>query len=139
MKLWRIDRLAFPDKFSGYGAFKTSGRWHHRGNRAVYTSESASLAALEYLVHLDPAIIPADISLLEIEAPDDISIERQGSPSDLNSNWRTIHLPAELQDFGTKWLQECRSCRYAPACVQAFFHGSFTQLRLFEWYYDFMI
>lgn len=118
MRLWRIDRLAFPDKFSGFGAYRTPGRWHHRGNRVIYTSASASLAALEYLAHLDPDTIPLDISLLEIDAPDDISIERQDSPSTLNPDWRRIHLPVELQDFGTQWLIDCRTAILAvPSAI----------------------
>jgi RES domain-containing protein len=118
MRLWRIDHLAFPDKFSGFGAYITPGRWHHRGNRVIYTSAAASLAALEYLAHLDPDIIPLDISLLEIDAPDDISIERQNSPSTLNPDWRRIHLPVELQDFGTQWLIECRTAILAvPSAI----------------------
>ena len=109
MRLWRIDRLAFPDKFSGFGAYLTPGRWHLRGNRVIYASEAASLATLEYLAHLKPDSIPADITLLEFEAPDDISIERQTAPETLNPGWRGIHLPAALQNFGTSWLIECRT------------------------------
>ena len=118
MRLWRIDRLAFPDKFSGFGAYITPGRWHLRGNRVIYTSATASLAALEYLAHLDPDIIPVDISLLEIEAPDDISIERQGAPETLNPDWRGLHLPVALQNFGTQWLIECRTALLAvPSAI----------------------
>lgn len=118
MRLWRIDRLAFPDKFSGFGAYRTPGRWHLRGNRVIYTSATASLAALEYLAHLKPDTIPLDISLLEIDAPDDISIERQNSPSTLNPDWRRIHLPVALQNFGTQWLIECRTAILAvPSAI----------------------
>ena len=118
MHLWRIDRLAFPDKFSGFGAYLTPGRWHLRGNRVVYTSAAASLAALEYLVHLKPDTIPADISLLEFEAPDDISIERQDAPETLNPDWRGIHLSVELQTFGTQWLVECHTAILAvPSAI----------------------
>lgn len=118
MRLWRIDRLAFPDKFSGFGAYLTPGRWHLRGNRVVYTSAAASLAALEYLAHLKPDTIPADISLLEFEVPDDISIERQDAPETLNPDWRGIHLPAELQNFGTQWLIERRTAILAvPSAI----------------------
>jgi RES domain-containing protein len=109
MRFWRIDRLGFTDKFSGFGAYKTPGRWHHRGNRVIYTSAAASLAALEFLAHLDPDIIPSDISLLEIEVPEDISVEKLDDPAKLNPNWRRIHLSVELQDFGTQWLLECRT------------------------------
>jgi len=118
MHLWRIDRLGFPDKFSGYGAYLTPSRWHLRGNRVIYASEAASLAALEYLAHLKPDTISADISLLEFEAPDDISIERLDAPETLNPNWRGIHLQAELQDFGTQWLIERRTAILAvPSAI----------------------
>lgn len=115
--LWRIDRLAFTDKFSGFGAYLTSGRWHHRGYRVVYTSEVASLAALEYLIHIKPDTIPTDISLLKVEIPDDISIEHQDSPVTLNPDWRKIYLPLELQNFGTQWLLECRTAILAVPSV----------------------
>lgn len=118
MRLWRIDRLAFPDKFSGFGAYLTPGRWHLRGNRVIYTSEAASLAALEYLAHLKPDTIPADISMLEFEVPDDISIEHQNAPETLNLDWRGLHLPVELQTFGTHWLVECRTAILAvPSAI----------------------
>ncbi|MCX6055825.1 MAG: RES domain-containing protein [Chloroflexi bacterium] len=120
MHLWRIDRLSFPDKFSGFGAYLTLGRWHLRGNRVIYTSEAASLAALEYLAHLKPDTIPLDISLLEIEVPDDVSIERQNFPATLNPDWRRIHLPVALQNFGTQWLIECRTAILAvPSAIIA--------------------
>ncbi|MBA3072235.1 MAG: RES domain-containing protein [Anaerolineae bacterium] len=118
MHLWRIDRLIFPDKFSGFGAYLTPGRWHLRYNRVIYTSEAASLAVLEYLAHLPPNLIPLDISLLEIEVPDDISIERQDAPETLNPDWRNIKLHVELQNFGTQWLVECRTALLAvPSAI----------------------
>lgn len=118
MHLWRIDRLAFPDKFSGFGAYITPGRWHLRGNRVIYTSEAASLAALEYLAHLKPDTIPADISLLEFEVPDDVSIERQDAPETLNPDWRRVYLPVALQYFGTQWLVEHRTALLAvPSAI----------------------
>lgn len=118
MRLWRIDRLAFPDKFSGFGAYLTPGRWHLRGNRVIYTSEAASLAALEYLAHLKPDTIPADISLLQFEVPDDISMEQQNTPEKLNPDWRRITLPVALQNFGTQWLIELRSALLAvPSAI----------------------
>ncbi|MCX6055174.1 MAG: RES domain-containing protein [Chloroflexi bacterium] len=118
MHLWRIDRLGYPDKFSGFGAYLTPGRWHLRGNRVVYTSEAASLAALEYLAHLKPDTIPADISMLEFEVPDDISIEQQKTPETLNPDWRGVHFLAALQNFGTQWLIERRTALLAvPSAI----------------------
>ncbi|MFN7870919.1 MAG: RES domain-containing protein [Cyanobacteriota bacterium] len=40
----------------------------------AYTASSAALAALEVLVHLGPLTAPADLRLLAIEIPDDLSI-----------------------------------------------------------------
>ncbi len=42
--------------FTGEGAALYGGRWNSPGARVVYTSASASLAALETLVHLNPAL-----------------------------------------------------------------------------------
>ena len=42
--------------FTGAGAALHGGRWNSPGARVVYTSASASLAALETLVHLNPAM-----------------------------------------------------------------------------------
>ncbi|MBU0974069.1 MAG: RES domain-containing protein [Proteobacteria bacterium] len=118
MRLWRIDRLAFPDKFSGFGAYRTPGRWHLRYNRVIYTSEVASLAALEYLAHLNPDTIPVDITLLEFEVPDDISIERLDTPETLNPDWRGIRFSPPLQNFGTQWLIERRTALLAvPSAI----------------------
>ena len=50
---WRIvkpDRAS--DAFSGKGARLFGGRWNSAGVSLVYTSSTASLAALEILVHL---------------------------------------------------------------------------------------
>jgi RES domain-containing protein len=40
--------------FSGTGSQNVTGRWHTKGKLVVYTSMSASLAALEVLVHWQP-------------------------------------------------------------------------------------
>ncbi|MCI0493899.1 RES family NAD+ phosphorylase, partial [candidate division KSB1 bacterium] len=37
---------------TGTGARQYGGRWNHKGTGIIYTSESRSLAILEYLVHV---------------------------------------------------------------------------------------
>jgi RES domain-containing protein len=49
---------AAPD---GEGARRYGGRWNQRGTAVVYASASASLAALEHLVHVDPEDAPPDL------------------------------------------------------------------------------
>ena len=67
----------------------TSGRWHTRGQRVVYTSGSLALAALEMLVHADKDTLPADLVQLEIDIPDKLKIERINVGT-LPTNWRFV-------------------------------------------------
>jgi RES domain-containing protein len=108
MRVWRISRLSYTDKLSGIGGLKTSGRWHHIGKPILYTSCTLSLAALEALVHFDKTTAPVDTSQLEIDIPDDISIE-VCDPAVLTPDWKLIPGPVELRDFGTRWLEERRT------------------------------
>lgn len=117
MRVWRIGKLTGADKLSGIGGLHVSGRWHHRGHRILYTSANASMAVLEVLVHVDPATVPADLGLLEIEVPDDIVIETCEAAK-VTRLWQNYPFPSELQDFGTKWLVEKRSALLAvPSAV----------------------
>jgi RES domain-containing protein len=115
MRVWRIGRLSEPDKLSGVGGLYVSGRWHYRGHRILYTSATPSLAALEVLVHVDPALAPAGLCILEIDVPDGIVIETV-DPSTLTPKWQAYPFPPELQDFGSRWLDECRT---ALLCVSS--------------------
>ena len=55
---WRIVKEKHAaTAFTGEGAARTGGRWNSRGARVVYTSATASLAALETLVHLNPPVL----------------------------------------------------------------------------------
>lgn len=57
-------------ELDGEGARKYGGRWNSAGRPAVYTSTSLSLAALEYLVHVDFDNLPVDLRWFLIEIPD---------------------------------------------------------------------
>ena len=55
MRVWLISKAIYAQKsFSREGGLKAAARWHHKGHRIVYTSESLSLATLEFRVHIDP-------------------------------------------------------------------------------------
>lgn len=104
---FRIVREKFAAAaFTGEGAALTGGRWNSSGIRMVYTSASASLAALETLVHLNPAmsfayrlfIIEFDESLLETL-----------SPADLPSDWREQPPPPSTRSIGDAWIKSARS------------------------------
>ena len=79
MNLWRIsDHL----DLGGVGGFKRSGRWHNRGKKVVYLSDSPSGTLLERLVHLelDPEDVPEFYTRLKVAVPDDIAIEQLDPP-----------------------------------------------------------
>lgn len=109
MRVWRICRKPYVDTaLDGIGGMYTSGRWHTKGNPIVYTASSAALAALEVLVHVDPLTAPADLMLLAIELPDDLSTEVL-EPITLPASWHSVPAPAELQTLGSSWLTSGRT------------------------------
>jgi RES domain-containing protein len=76
MRVWKICRQPFAaDALQGIGGLTTSGRWHHKGIPIVYTAGSPALAALKVLVPVDPLCAPADLRLLAIDLPPDLSME----------------------------------------------------------------
>ncbi len=108
MRVWRLKRKAHATDLTGVGGLRVSGRWHHRGHAVLYTSEAASLAVLEFLVHVDPADLPDDLRMVEIDVPNRTSIERC-DPTTLAKAWQKIPGPTPLQDFGSEWLASRRT------------------------------
>ncbi|MEM1125352.1 MAG: RES domain-containing protein [Bacteroidota bacterium] len=94
--------------FSGYGSMLSAGRWHPRGRPVVYAAESAALALLETLVHVEkaallhfayvaiPVVIPSALyetgSVAELDA------------ADLPGDWQAWPYPASTQQRGTAWF-----------------------------------
>lgn len=118
MRVWRICRQPFvADALDGTGGLYTSGRWHSKGVPIVYTASSPALAALEVLVHVDPLIAPADLRLLAIDLPTDLSMEIL-EPSTLPQNWAEVPAPPELQEVGTAWLRSAQTAALSvPSAV----------------------
>lgn len=109
MRVWRICRKPYVEStLAGIGGTYTSGRWHSKGHPIVYTASSAALAALEVLVHVDPLTAPADLRLLTIELPDDLSTEFLETDT-LPNDWHSVPAPAALQTLGSSWLMSRRT------------------------------
>ena len=104
MFLYRISKNAYIRDLTGAGARLYGGRWNHRGVPLIYTSESRSLATVEYLVHLSLPEAPRDLSMATLEVPDDIAPEPLGL-SLLPRNWRESPAPVKLADLGTEWAR----------------------------------
>ena len=100
---WRIVAAPYADTaFTGRSAAFAGGRWNSRGVGVVYASSTASLAALELLVHL-----PRERELRQFvvfacafseKLVDDI--DRDQLPED----WRDYPAPDALQQIGDTWV-----------------------------------
>ena len=109
MRVWRISPNMYAAQcLAGIGCLHVSGCWHHRGRPIVYPSATPSLAALEVLVHVDLALAPADLRLIEIDVPDGLAVE-VCDPAGLTADWQGFPAPVELLDFGSAWLAELRT------------------------------
>jgi RES domain-containing protein len=118
MRVWRICKAEHvATAFTGEGAVLFAGRWHHRGTRVVYASESRALAALEQLVHLHRNRLPPHFVCFAVDIPDDLGIS-EVRVQDLPAEWRRHPGPAELQDIGTRWVESGETvCLRVPSAV----------------------
>lgn len=104
MFLFRISKSNHINDLTGTGARLYGGRWNHRGVPLIYTSESRSLATVEYLVHLALPEAPSDLWMATLEVPDEIVPEELDALS-LPKNWRESPAPVALADLGTEWAR----------------------------------
>jgi RES domain-containing protein len=99
--LWRISNHV---SLAGDGGMRASGRWHTRGRRVVYCSESPAAALLEILVHfeIDVRDLPTRYRLLKLHAPDDLVVEHVAA-NDLPADW--LERADLTRASGDRWLQ----------------------------------
>jgi len=106
MLVWRVSRKAHAEQpLSGDGARRYGGRWNHIGVAVVYTSQSLSLAVLEYLVNLPISDLPSDLVSIQINIPNDLP-RSEITIKELPDNWRTYPSVEELRDIGTEWVRK---------------------------------
>ena len=105
---WRIVKARLArEAFDGEGARVAGGRWNSPGTPVVYTSESASLAALEMLVHFGRDAMPPGYVLISCEFDESrvMRLDRRRLPRD----WRSYPAPSELQAIGDDWVRVGKS------------------------------
>lgn len=107
-EVYRIALAKHARDLSGKGARLTGGRWNTKDTAVIYTSESRSLAAMEYLVHVSLTDIPPEIKITSIGIPEAI-IPKEIDPSDLPKDWRKSPAPFLLGDIGAKWVSGMES------------------------------
>ena len=107
MHVWRLTRRRFR-KLDGEGARRAGGRWNNPGSAVVYASSTLSLAALEYLVHVDIEDVPGDLIAMLIEMPDDVPIQ-EVVPDGLPDDWRREPGHSVCVEIGERWLADAQA------------------------------
>ncbi len=100
---WRIVKPEYAGTaFTGRSASIAGGRWNSAGIGVVYTSSTASLAALEVLVHLPRTSDLHDFVIFACTFGEDLvdEIGRDQLPKD----WRDYPPPEELRQLGDTWV-----------------------------------
>lgn len=108
MLAWRICKekhSATP--LDGEGARRFPGRWNHLNTPVAYCAESASLAAMETLVHADAEDLPSDTVCVCVEIPDGLPV-RTLSIGALPAGWDAPSGPVALKDLAGKWISDAQ-------------------------------
>ena len=103
MLVYRICRRQFQ-ALDGEGGRLYGGRWNTPGTPLVYAAGTLALAALEYLVHVDPGDVPPDLVALTIEVPDDAPVDRV-LPTALPEDWARLPEHPACQTLGDAWAR----------------------------------
>lgn len=116
--LFRVTKERYRDQvFSGLGGLHASGQWTRRGRPVVYSSQSISLAVLEYALNYKRhGWLPASV-LGRAVIPDEVPIERICAAT-LPDNWRDPDSPAALREIGDSWLRRAETaCLRVPSAI----------------------
>jgi RES domain-containing protein len=114
--VWRITRESYQ-ALDGEGARLYGGRWNSEGSPVVYTSATLALAALEYLVHVDPAQVPDDLCAMGVDVPDDLVIGST-DPAIFPSDWTHVPDHPACLEHGDRWIREATTpALWVPSAV----------------------
>jgi len=112
VRSWRLVKERHAENaFDGEGARLYGGRWNSPGQRVVYTSGSLALAALETLVHLDPAMpLPRLLAFSLHLPPGDIISAALPTSYSLDGPLPDL---TETRRLGDQWLEEGRHLAFS--------------------------
>jgi RES domain-containing protein len=122
MNVYRLSKSLYIRDISGTGGLYGSGRWHEKGTRILYTSQTLSLAKLEVLANTKQ--IPRNYSLLVLHIPDDLEYPEL-LIQDLPPNWNSFPHPAELVAFTNQWISENKYLVMKVPSVHSPFESNF--------------
>jgi RES domain-containing protein len=90
----------------GKGAALHSGRWNRKGQQAIYTAATVSLAALEILAHA--AELPNSYIATSIRIPKAVKI-MEIALAELPAGWDGLDSNPVSQSIGGTWIEEQRT------------------------------
>jgi RES domain-containing protein len=104
MRVWRICSEKYgKEAFSGAGGLRHGARWHRKGTRIVYTSESLSLAAIEFFVNVEAEAAGGPLVAISAGIPESVRVVSIRL-EDLPVAWRTYPAPESVQRIGARWI-----------------------------------
>lgn len=107
-RVWRLCKKRYlGTAFQGEGARIYGGRWNSPGHPTVYTSETAALATLEILVHLEDTELLQHYTLVPASLDEDLIATLD--PEHLPENWRRYPAPESAQAIGDEWITDASS------------------------------
>lgn len=109
MLLYRLSRHAYVRDLTGEGARLVGGRWNEKGIPVLYTSNTLSLAFLEVLCHMKPALIKNLFSVLVLEYNETKFPLQAFSEHVLSENWHDFPAPVSTIECGSDWLRARKS------------------------------
>lgn len=122
MMVYRLSRSVYATDLSGRGAELYGGRWNFKGRPMLYTGENRSLCMVEIAVHTPLGLTPDDYWLIEIELPENQTIEI--NPTDLPLNWQLGINMNYTQSLGDAFLRKAEKLilKVPSAVVQGEFN-----------------
>jgi RES domain-containing protein len=106
-RFWRIAKKRHALDKQCEGTRVLGGRWNKPGFGALYAASTIELAALEKFVHT-AGLIPADLVLVAVDAPDEDALVRRVNIGELPADWNGLPASDAAQEFGTSWLESIR-------------------------------
>lgn len=107
MRVWRICRTRYAESaYSGEGTVRRPGRWHYRGTRMAYASESLALATLEMRVGLGEEPDVHEYVAVYADLPASLISHHFGTA--LPPDWQSVPAADASRELGSAWVREGR-------------------------------
>lgn len=109
IEAWRLEKEKYAgEAFTGEGARRVSGRWHHQGIPVIYVSGSLELSILEKFVHLGFDASHIKFMYFKIEIPDTVSVEMLDAAR-LPPDWVAEPPAKSTKNLGSDWANKAET------------------------------